>query len=98
MTATQDLATRQIGSVIDEFVPEQYQHFFARVDQEGFSVDMAWWAWKLELDDEESVGTHVWNLIPHTCELLSWMPDATEETVENIWKAVGDQCLTWVYG
>ena len=52
MTATQDLATRQIGSVIDEFVPEQYQHFFARVDQEDFSVDMAWWAWRLELDDE----------------------------------------------
>jgi hypothetical protein len=98
MNNTQDLDTRQIGSVIDEFVPEKYRHFFAKVDQEDFSVDMAWWAWRLELDDEESVGTHVWNLIPHTCELLSWMPDATDEAIEGIWKAVGDQCLTWVYG
>jgi hypothetical protein len=98
MGDTQALDARQIGSVIDEVVPEQYQHFFSKVNQEDFSVDMAWWAWKLELDDEESVGSHVWNLISYTCEMLAWMPDATEDTVEGIWKAVGNQCLTWVYG
>jgi hypothetical protein len=50
------------------------------------------------LGDEDSIGTHVWNLLPETCEIICWMPDASEAFVETLWKAVADQCLTWVYG
>lgn len=94
---SQDITEKTIGDVIAECVPEQFQHFFAKVNDD-FVVDNKWWSWGLELDDEDSIGTHVWNLLPETCEILAWMPDATDEFVESLWKAVGDQCLTWVYG
>lgn len=84
---TTDLDTKTIGEVIADCVPAEYQHFFARSD------DKAWWEWNLQLDDEDSVGTHVWNLLPLLNETLDWMPDADHE---SMWKAAGDQCLTWV--
>lgn len=91
------LQGKKIGDIIIDCVPEQFQHFFVKVD-DNFVADNKWWAFELELDDEDSIGTHVWNLLPLTVEQLSWMPDCDESFTEALWKAVGDQCLTWVYG
>ena len=92
-----DLEKAKIGDVILNCVPERYQHFFAKVDQD-FVVDNDWWSLDLNLDDEQSIGTHTYNLLLVTVEHLCWMPDSEEAFVESMWKAVADQCLTWVYG
>ena len=91
-----DLENKTIGDVIKDCVPEKFQGHFQRI--EDGKPDLEWWSYGLELDDEDSIGTHVWNLLPETCEVLAWMPDASESFVETLWKAVADQCLTWVYG
>lgn len=90
------LRDKKIGDVINECVPEKFHHFFCRV--EDFVPDLKWWAQGLELDDEDSIGTHIWNLLPIANEICDWMPDASDEEIEALWKMIGDQCLTWVYG
>lgn len=92
-----ELGSAKIGDVILSCVPEQYQHFFAKID-DNFVIDNEWWSYGLELDDEQSIGTAVYNLLLVTVEHLCWMPDSEEAFVESMWKAVADQCLTWVYG
>ena len=81
-----------ISDVIAKFVPAEYYDLFVR------NGDKDWWSWKLELDNEDSVGTHVHNLIPLAYEMLNWMQDASKETIESHWQAVAEQCLTWAFG
>lgn len=97
VTEMKDLEIAKIGDVILSCVPERYQHFFAKVN-EDFIVENEWWSFGLELDDEQSIGTHVYALLPNTVELLCWMPDAKESFIELVWKEVAEQCFTWVYG
>ena len=94
---TAHLESKTIGQVIIECVPKEFQHYFTNAHTNG-EASSDWWSWGLDLDDEDSIGTHVWNLLPETCELLSWMPDASDEFIEALWRAVGNQCLTWVHG
>lgn len=91
-----DLDNKTIGEVIEACVPEQYRKLFYRV--EDGKPDLEWWSYGLELDDEDSIGTHVWNMLPLVNELCDWLPDASDDQIEALWKTAADQCLTWVYG
>lgn len=87
---------KKCGDLVVQCVPEKFHHFFA-VFRQGDQIDNEWWG--VEIDgDEDSIGVHVSSLLLKVVDLLALMPDVSEDFTESIWKAAGDQCLTWVHG
>lgn len=82
-----------IGAQICSVVPADAQAWFRHPNLRG-SEAVEWWAW----EQSTEVGRAVVLVLAAAWKLTEQLEDVQPDEINRIWKAVGDQCLTFAFG